>query len=213
MAKKLSERTMDELFVDFFNELVEKIPEGVELPQEIEAQWQVTITGDGGGDYAYAYNDGKFSVEKGDSDDPIVVVGCDMASINKFRELRAAEIDEAYEKAEQMREDASVIEPVINTMNTMMPNQEKIDRLRNELAGTMRIEITDDDGNEAFLCIGWGGSIDWDEPRVTIKLTQADLEAMQSGELQPQQAFMGGKVQVEGDMSLAMQAAMIMMQP
>ena len=38
----------------------------------------------------------------------------------------------------------------------------------------------------------------------TVTVAMEDLEAMLSGELNPAMAFMGGKLQVEGDMSVAM---------
>jgi putative sterol carrier protein len=38
----------------------------------------------------------------------------------------------------------------------------------------------------------------------TIKLSLSDFEDMLSGELDPMTAFMSGKIQIEGDMSLAM---------
>ena len=42
------------------------------------------------------------------------------------------------------------------------------------------------------------------EADCTIKMAQADFEAMTSGQLNPMGAFMSGKLKVEGDMSVAM---------
>lgn len=42
------------------------------------------------------------------------------------------------------------------------------------------------------------------EADCTIRLARADLEALVSGELSPTAAFMSGKLEVEGDMSVAM---------
>lgn len=39
----------------------------------------------------------------------------------------------------------------------------------------------------------------------TISMTSEDFQAMVSGDLNPMMAFMGGKIKIEGDMSVAMQ--------
>jgi putative sterol carrier protein len=44
----------------------------------------------------------------------------------------------------------------------------------------------------------------------TIKLTLANLEAMIAGDLAPTAAFMGGKLQVEGDIAIAMRLSRVL---
>ena len=46
------------------------------------------------------------------------------------------------------------------------------------------------------------------EPGFTTELQYADLESLQRGELTPQELFLGGKLKMEGDYSLALQTAM-----
>lgn len=50
-----------------------------------------------------------------------------------------------------------------------------------------------------------------DEPNVSIVISESDMKAMQKGELNPQAAFMGGKIRIEGDMGFLMQLAPMMM--
>jgi hypothetical protein len=50
------------------------------------------------------------------------------------------------------------------------------------------------------------------QPTTTVSITAPDAEAMASGQLDPMQAFMSGKIQVAGDMALMMQMQMIQMQ-
>ncbi len=45
---------------------------------------------------------------------------------------------------------------------------------------------------------------------VTLTLSQADLSSILSGDLNPQMAFMTGRLKVAGDMSLAMQLASVL---
>lgn len=42
---------------------------------------------------------------------------------------------------------------------------------------------------------------------VTLRLSAADLQEILAGSLNPQMAFMGGRLQVDGNMALAMQLA------
>ncbi len=51
------------------------------------------------------------------------------------------------------------------------------------------------------------------EPATTITVEMAAYRQLQSGELNPQDAFLGGEIQVEGDMQAAMQLALTMMGP
>jgi len=44
-----------------------------------------------------------------------------------------------------------------------------------------------------------------DAPNTTISITAEDAEALSSGELKPLEAFMAGRIQVEGDVGFAMQ--------
>ena len=46
------------------------------------------------------------------------------------------------------------------------------------------------------------------EPGFTAELQYGDLESVQRGELTVQELFLGGKLKMEGDYSLALQIAM-----
>lgn len=43
------------------------------------------------------------------------------------------------------------------------------------------------------------------EAACTISMTTEDFQAMTTGDLNPMMAFMGGKIKIDGDMSVAMQ--------
>jgi hypothetical protein len=50
------------------------------------------------------------------------------------------------------------------------------------------------------------------QPTATLAVSETDIAAMQSGELNPLEAFMAGRIRVEGDMTLVMQMQAISMQ-
>ena len=49
-----------------------------------------------------------------------------------------------------------------------------------------------------------------EEADVTLSLSAADLEQILNGSLDPQMAFMTGRLRVDGDMALAMQLAQVL---
>lgn len=51
------------------------------------------------------------------------------------------------------------------------------------------------------------------EPRSTIRLDAAVYERLRSGELDPQDAFLGGEIEIEGDMEMAIGLALAALSP
>lgn len=74
------------------------------------------------------------------------------------------------------------------------------------LGSSLKFVFTDTDG--VILLNGKDGentvSNEDAEADCTVKVSKEDLDAMISGELNPMGAFMGGKLAIEGDMSVAM---------
>lgn len=79
------------------------------------------------------------------------------------------------------------------------------------LEGTLRFELTGEDG--FALTLHFGGEPVADEPRCTLKIERSAYEELRTGKLNPQDAFMSGQIQAEGDMQMAMQLALAAMTP
>jgi hypothetical protein len=80
------------------------------------------------------------------------------------------------------------------------------------LNGVIRMRVVGGAGGDWAVDFKLGpGEIPAD-PTTTVTITAADADAMASGQLDPMQAFMSGKIQVAGDMGLMMQMQMIQMQ-
>ena len=79
-----------------------------------------------------------------------------------------------------------------------------------------QFELSGDNGGIWVLDLKKGKTSDFlsttanPEAGATIHVDSADWIAMTTGELDPMQAFMGGKVRIEGDMSLAMSLQSVM---
>jgi putative sterol carrier protein len=86
-------------------------------------------------------------------------------------------------------------------------------RMKNlaDLAGTLRFELTGDDG--FALLVHFGTEPMTEEPRCTLQIAREAYEQLRSGELNPQDAFMGGQIVATGDMQMAMQLALAAMTP
>jgi len=84
-----------------------------------------------------------------------------------------------------------------------------LSRMR-ETDGTMQMRITDEEKGDWVLTIQFGSEFK-EEPDATISIPAEDVDAIQSGELNPQEAFMSGKISIDGDMGLVMQMGTSMM--
>ncbi len=81
----------------------------------------------------------------------------------------------------------------------------------NLLEGTLRFELTGDDGF-AILAHFSDGPVP-EEPTCTIRAPRDAYALMKRGELAAQDAFLAGQIQLEGDMQLAMQLALAVLSP
>jgi putative sterol carrier protein len=72
----------------------------------------------------------------------------------------------------------------------------------------IQFDLSGDNGGQYWLRVADGtattGEGRAENPKMTIKAAAEDYAAMAEGTLNPMQAFMSGKVKVQGDMGLAM---------
>ncbi len=80
------------------------------------------------------------------------------------------------------------------------------------LSGLMRMVVTGGEGGDWAVAFKLGPGEIPDDPTTTISVSDEDARAMETGELNPMAAFMAGRVQVAGDMTLMMQMQAIQMQ-
>jgi len=80
------------------------------------------------------------------------------------------------------------------------------------LNGLIRVVVTGGEGGDWATAFKLGPGDIPEQPTTTVQITDADARAMQSGELDAMQAFIGGKILVAGDMGLMMQMQAIAMQ-
>jgi hypothetical protein len=81
-----------------------------------------------------------------------------------------------------------------------------------ELDGLLRMVVTGGEGGDWQVGLKLGPGAIPEQPAATVTLAAEDAAAMERGELDPVQAFMAGRLQVEGDVSLLMQVQAVRMQ-
>jgi len=79
------------------------------------------------------------------------------------------------------------------------------------LAGCVRFELRGEGG--FVLLTHFGAGPVPEVPTTSIAVDRDAYRALRAGELNPQDAFLGGKIQVEGDLQLAMQLALAALAP
>jgi hypothetical protein len=80
------------------------------------------------------------------------------------------------------------------------------------LDGLMRMVVTGGDGGDWGVDFKLGPGPIPEQATTTIRITAEDAAAMETGDLNPIEAFMAGRIQVDGDMTLMMQMQAIQMQ-
>jgi len=87
----------------------------------------------------------------------------------------------------------------------------RIERLK-LLKGLIQFTFTDlPDGSEQSFCLQLGEGERPAAPQTVLSMKAEDAQKMARGEINPQMAFMGGIIKVNGDMALAMQFGAAMM--
>jgi putative sterol carrier protein len=80
-----------------------------------------------------------------------------------------------------------------------------------EVSGILKVAI--EDANQPFWAmVKFGGGELKDEPDVTVTMDRDTAVAVAKGETNPQAAFMSGRVQIAGDLSILMQISPLLMQ-
>ena len=173
----------------------------VSLEQQIEqrvtaqATIRVVVEGEGGGDWYLNINAGEMTVSAEAAFPPLMSI----------YESRAY-----FDWSVSMASDAGLFGPSgQNTQNEL--TRARIERLQ-KLTGLIQFVFTDvPDGGDLSFFLQLGAGERPETPQTVLTMKAEDAQKMARGEINAQQAFMGGIMQVTGDMALAMQFGTAMM--
>jgi hypothetical protein len=157
--------------------------EGIAPPAELSIQYH--IAGDGGGSWHVHMAGEKMTVTAGEQESNLTI----RLSIGDF-------LDALYGRNGA---DLALVVP------QSRPGRPDTSARAKDLTGTIELEL-ERDGEPFRTETTFGGS---DQPRTTLKAKIEDYVAIQQGKMNGQEAFMTGKVRIEGDMAFMMQVSML----
>ncbi len=96
-------------------------------------------------------------------------------------------------------------------MGAATPSPAALEQMK-ALDGVIRMVVAGGEGGDWSVAFKLGPGAIPEEATTTVTITAEDADAMSTGELDPMQAFMAGRIQVAGDMALMMQMQAIQMQ-
>jgi putative sterol carrier protein len=166
---------------------------------DLKACMSFKVEGDQGGEWTTALEAGDVKVESGIKDSAVVTLiiaqkdFLDVVTGKRKMNLQPPGGGRGAPKPEDIPKQ---IKNVIDTLSGV--------------EGMFQFRV-EDPGNDFVVTVKFKGPIK-KEPDTIVSIDRADADAMAKGELNPQAAFMGGKIRITGDMGLLMQMAPLMMQ-
>jgi len=179
---------------------VEFVPAGFEknahlLPKELgllKASISFELSGAGGGIWTLSMDSGKLTGKTGEDPERIVKL------IQTREDWGSSMRGEKGFRLELPGEGGGK-----NVSQELLLNQEKIERLKS-IKGSIKFKLTDYEKGDWEITAVFGPDTP-PEPDCTITMSAAEALAIREGKLSPQTAFMAGKINIKGDLGLALQ--------
>lgn len=173
----------------FFKELLpagyeDQKKQGVPVPQDFRIQYH--LTGSGGGDWHVTITEGGLDAQRGKAEANITIT----ISVDDWRDALLS------------RNEASPSLILPGNRPGRPDNSARVKQVR----GTLVQELSREGAEPFKLQLTFNNA---DAPKTTLKMKIADAIALQEGRLNGQEAFMTGKIRVEGDMAFMMQIAAV----
>ena len=197
----------------FMEEVVPALFEAAAKPSEagdIDLRIGVLIAGDEGGEWVMHLSAGALAIESGSRADASFTV---VQTVADWRgalwEGRGGVVGETA--AMLFRQGGAPAGADASGLPGGAPDPVVLAQLE-ALNGLIQVVVTGGDGGDWATGIKFGPGDVPEEPTTTVQISDEDARAMQSGELDAMQAFLGGKIAVSGDMGLMMQMQAVLMQ-
>jgi putative sterol carrier protein len=191
---------------EFFEQFVPQAFAANPLPdaaKQIEVKLGVKLDGDGGGEWSYQLKGGQLAVSRASTEDAAFTL---VQSVDDWRGALWEGRGGAFGKQSQ-----ALLQPGGAGAGAASAIPGALQQLQ-MLRGLVRMVVTGGPGGDWAVGFKLGPGPIPDPPTTTLTIGAADADAMERGELDPMQAFMSGRIQIAGDMTLLMQMQAIQMQ-
>lgn len=177
--------------------LAESAARKLEGMRAVNASIRVEVRDEGGGTFYLNVAEGSMCAGSAPTHPPFLTLVQDGVA---FRRLAREAADSAL----------ALLGGLSGLAGEMKLTRARLDLLKG-VSGSLRFEVT---GPEGFVLLTrFGEGPVPEEPDTTIRVAPEVYADLRAGRLDPQNAFMGGRIQVEGDMQIAMQLALAAMSP
>ncbi len=191
---------------EFFEVHVPRAFAAADLPDEtkqLDLTLGVRLDGDGGGEWRMHLKDGELTVASGSTEEAAFTV---LQSVADWRGALWEDRGGAFGKQSR-----ALFEPGSGGAGgpgSMAPSAlAQLQMLR----GVIKMVVSGGAGGDWAVAFKLGPGPTPAEPTTTVSVTADDASALERGELDPMQAFMSGRIQIAGDMTLLMQMQAIQM--
>ncbi len=163
----------------------------------VNATLRIEVTGEGGGEFFLNLSGGVMSSSDTPAHDPFMAM---IQDLDGYRRL----VHEAGDSV------LGLLGSLSGLSGQMKLTQARIDALAG-VTGSLDFSVSGDGGFD--VRVHFGSDPVPEEPTTTIRVDREGYQKLRSGSVEPHEAFMGGLIQVEGDMQLAMQLALAALSP
>ncbi len=188
--------------VDKVEKLIKALTTSLEALRAVEMTVQVQLTGEGGGTWNLNVRDGQMVVSDTPVHEPIVTV---VQEIGDWRKAMKTIGDRMGQIALLGGGLSSSGGPGAAPLT-----KAKVEKLKT-LAGTIKFVMTGGEGGDWSIVTKFGTTPMPAQPHATVTCAEDDYKKIVKGELNPQAAFMGGKMKIAGDMAVVMQVGLLLM--
>ena len=190
---------------EFFEVHVPRAYAAATLPEsarQLDLTLGVKLEGEGGGEWRIHLKDGAMKVEPGSVEDAAFTV---IQSVDDWRGALWEGRGGAFGKQSR-----ALFEPGAGSGAGALPPS-ALAQLQ-MLRGVIKMVVGGGPGGDWAVAFKLGPGPIPEQPTTTVTVSADDAAALERGELDPMQAFMSGRIQIAGDMTLLMQMQAIQMQ-
>lgn len=191
---------------EFFEVHVPRAYQAATLPDEasqVDVTLGVKLEGEGGGEWRIQLKGGEIAVSSGSTEEAAFTV---IQTVEDWRGALWEGRGGAFGKQSR-----SLFEPGAGGGGAGAMPPGALAQLQ-MLRGVIKMVVGGGPGGDWAVAFKLGPGPVPEQPTTTVSITADDASALERGELDPMQAFMSGRIQIAGDMTLLMQMQAIQMQ-